>query len=190
MWLFNTLIITLIFLILIVIVSTSMKLGLIITNKHNYDSKLLIIPSILTVALWTIALFIFYLLFKGTFSNSMEDMILTLIMTPSSIENKTLLIVSGVVIVFVVILLQSFTYYAINIDYERIIGFARFNLKQKLNIKPKENKTGNSILINEEKFDVPFHIALITSILTSIISILLIFLLYGLGVKISRKIIP
>ena len=54
MWLLSTLLILLVFLIILVIISTSMKIGLIITNRHNYDSKLLIIPSILTMILWLI----------------------------------------------------------------------------------------------------------------------------------------
>lgn len=189
MWLLTTLLILLAFLIVLVIISTSMKIGLIITNRHNYDSRKLIIPSILVMILWMVAIFTFYLIFKNTFSNGLEDMILSLVMTPSSIANKKDLIIVGVILAIITILIQSFTYYAINIDYNKIFGYIRFKIKQILNIKPKENKNQNNIAINEEKFEVPFYIALITSILTSVLSILLVFGLYNLGVKISTKII-
>lgn len=187
MWLLSTLLILLVFLIILVIISTSMKIGLIITNRHNYESKLLIIPSILTMILWLIALFTFYLIFKNTFSNGFEDMILTLVMTPSSIEDKSSLLIAGGLISFIAVLLQSFTYYAINIDYGKIWGFIRFKIKQKLNIKPKEGNNSN-MLPSEERFDVPFSTALITSILTFIITISLIFGLYKLGTKLSQKV--
>ena len=93
MWLLTTLLMLFTFLIVLVIISTSMKIGLIITNRHNYNSRQLIIPSILIMIIWIVAIFIFYLIFKNTFSNGLEDMILTLIMTPSSITNKKDLII-------------------------------------------------------------------------------------------------
>ncbi len=189
MWLLTTLLILLIFLIILVIISTSMKIGLIITNRHNYDSRKLIIPSILIMIIWMIAILTFYLIFKNTFSNGLEDMILTLVMTPSSITNKKDLIIVGVILTIITILIQSFTYYAINIDYKKMFGYIRFKVKQKLNIKPRKENNENNIVVNEEEFVVPFYIALITSILTSIISILIVFGLYNLGVKISTKII-
>ena len=132
MWLLTTLLILLIFLIILVIISTSMKIGLIITNRHNYDSRKLIIPSILIMIIWMIAILTFYLIFKNTFSNGLEDMILTLVMTPSSITNKKDLIIVGVILTIITILIQSFTYYAINIDYKKMFGYIRFKVKQKL----------------------------------------------------------
>lgn len=189
MWLLTTLLMLFTFLIVLVIISTSMKIGLIITNRHNYNSRQLIIPSILIMIIWIVAIFIFYLIFKNTFSNGLEDMILTLIMTPSSITNKKDLIIVGIILSIIIILVKSFIYYAINIDYNKVFGYIRLKIKQILNIKPKDEKTQNNIVVNEEKFEVPFYIALITSILTSLISIILVFGLYNLGVKISTKII-
>lgn len=189
MWILSMLLILFIFFIVLVIVSTSMKIGLIITNRHNYDSRLLIIPAILTMILWGIAIFTFYLLSKSIFTNGLEDMILTVIMTPSSIEHKTRIFITGGIIVIITVLLQSLTYYSINIDYGKIWGFIRFRIKQILKIKPKENTKSKNIILNEEKFDVPFYIAIITSILSFIISSLLIFGLYKIGISLSQKII-
>ena len=189
MWLLSILLILFILLLLIVIVSTSMKIGLIITNRHNYESKLLILPSIFSIILWGIAIFIFYLSCKNTFINGLEDMLLTIIMTPSAIENKSKLLITGIVMIVITVLLQSFTYYAINIDYKKIWGYIRFNIKRILKIKPKENIKSKKILLNEEHFDVPIHIAIITSILSFIISALLVFGLFKLGIKLSDKII-
>lgn len=166
-----------------------MKIGLIITNRHNYDSKLLIIPAILSMILWGIALFILYLNCQNMFTNGLEDMLLTIIMAPSSIENKNKLLITAGIIVAITVFLQSFTYYAINIDYQKMWGYIRFKTKQILRIKTKENVKNKKILLNEEKFNVPFHIAIITSILAFVISSLLVFGLYKLGIKLSQKII-
>ncbi|MDO4283492.1 MAG: hypothetical protein Q4D02_07630 [Clostridia bacterium] len=189
MWLLSVLLILFIFLIVLVIISTSMKIGLIITNRHNYDSKLLIIPAILSMILWGIALFILYLNCQNMFTNGLEDMLLTIIMAPSSIENKNKLLITAGIIVAITVFLQSFTYYAINIDYQKMWGYIRFKTKQILKIKTKENVKNKKILLNEEKFNVPFHIAIITSILAFVISSLLVFGLYKLGIKLSQKII-
>lgn len=177
-----------IFLIALVIISTAIKIGLIITNRHNYDSKLLIIPSILSMILWSFAILTFYLNCENTFTEGIEDMILTIVMSPENIENKSEILTNGAVILVITVILQSFTYYAINIDYKKIWGYIRFKIKQILKIKPKKEKNAGMIL-NEENFSVPFYIALLTSILTFAISILIIFGLYKLGIKLSEKII-
>ncbi len=189
MWLLFVLLIFLVFLLVLVIISTSMKIGLIITNRHNYESRLLIIPSILTIIIWGIAIFIFYLLSKDLFKNGFEDMLLTIFMAPSSIEFKKEILTNATIICFVTVLLQSFTYYAINIDYSRIFGYIRFKIKTLINYKEKNKKNSQKISIYEERFNVPLHIAVITSIFTFIFTCLIIFGLYKLGVTLSHKII-
>ena len=189
MWLLNVLLVAFIFLLMLIIISTSMKIGLMITNKHNYDSKLLIIPSILIMLLWGISLLVFYLCNKSVFANGLEDMILTIIMMPSSIEHKRRIIITSIIIIILTVLIQSFTYYAINVDYNKLWGYIRFGIKKKLNIKPKKNAKTKKMVINEERFDVPLNIAIITSTLTFVISTLLILGLYKIGTGISKKII-
>lgn len=190
MWLLSGIIIFFMFLLILVIISTSMKIGLIITNRHNYDSRLLIIPSILSLLLWAIALYIFYIICQNIFVNGFEDMILTITMTPELIENKNQIFMSGSLVLFVTVILQSFTYYAINIDYGKIWGYIRFKIKQILKIKPKDiASSSHKMILNEEKFNVPFYIALLTSILSFVISAILIVGCYKIGIKISQKIV-
>ena len=54
MWLITALLAILIFLLLVVIMDTAMKLALMITTLYNYDTKKLFIPAVLTVILWGI----------------------------------------------------------------------------------------------------------------------------------------
>ena len=54
MWLITALLVILVFLLLVVIMDTSMKLALMITTLYNYDSKKLFIPACLSVIVWAL----------------------------------------------------------------------------------------------------------------------------------------
>lgn len=188
MFLLKLILILFVTLIVLVIVSTAIKLSLLITRRHNYNNQLLIIPSFLSIIVWALAfIFLYFVVLKIT-SQNLEQLLFTTIMDPTAIFQNSKLIPICSVTAFVAILLQALTYYTININYEKMWGYIRFKLKQFFHIHSKENME-NNMTIPKETYYVPFYMAIIASFLTTIITFILIFLLYRLGYSVSDSIL-
>ena len=188
MFLFKLILILFIILIVIVIVSTAIKISLLITRRHNYNNQLLIIPSLLSITVWGLAfIFLYFMVLKIT-SQNLDQLLFTTLMDPTSVIQNSKLILTCSITALVAILLQALTYYTININYEKIWGYIRFNIKQVLHIKFKKN-IENNMAIPKENYHVPFYMAIIASFLTTTITFILIFLLYRLGYSVSNIIL-
>lgn len=185
MFLLKLILILFITLIVLVIVSTAMKLSLLITRRHNYTNQLLLLPSFLSIIVWGLAfIFLYFIVLKIT-SQNLEQLLFITLMDPTTMIKTPKLIPIFSVTTLVAILLQALTYYTININYEKIWGYLRFRLKQIFHIQSKEN----NMTIPKETYHVPFHMAIIASFLTTSITFILIFLLYRFGYSISDSIL-
>ena len=86
MWLITALLVILIFLLLVVIMDTSMKLALMITTLYNYDTKKLFIPAALTVILWALLLFGCFNSINANLNNNAIDILFAMVFDRTLIE--------------------------------------------------------------------------------------------------------
>lgn len=138
-----------IFLLVYTMVSSVIKVSLYLTTKHSYSNIRLFIPTILTL-LVTIILAILLLFSIQHFTNkNLYEILFEHILRLNGISSyfKILLPLGFAYIVFLV-LLQSLTYFCVNINLSKIWNTIRFNIKKLFKIIPNEN---NEILNIDEK---------------------------------------
>ncbi len=199
MWLITALVLILILLLLIVIMDTSMKLALMITTLYNYDTKKLFIPATLTVALWIILLFGCYNTINASMNGNAIDIIFSMIFDHSLLNQYKLVLIKPLISTFLIgTVLQSFTYYTVNINYQKVTGTVRFSFKKliqqlfkKLLKKDVFNNKGNVSLseIHRGPKKLTFVRALITSVISVVITVFICILLFLIGESLSSKIL-
>ena len=199
MWLITALVVILVALLLVVIVNTSMKLALMITTLYNYESKKLFIPATLTVILWAALLFGCYRTINTAMDNNAMDILFSMIFDHALLEQYKLVIIKPLVSTFLLgTFLQSFTYYTVNINYQRITGSVRFSIKRFITfiakkLFKKDLKFGKSKVALSEIHRGPkkltFIRAIITSIITIIVTIFICIILFFVGHSLSKKVL-
>lgn len=199
MWLITALLAILIFLLLVVIMDTAMKLALMITTLYNYDTKKLFIPAALTVILWGILLFGCYNSINANLDNNAIDMLFAMVFDRTLIEGYEGILIRTIVSTFLIgTLLQSLTYYTVNINYQKVTGTVRFSLKKlikKLYFKifKKDMTEKEQVSALSEVQRGPKKLTFVRAIITSIISVLLTFIicyvLFVIGTLLSNKVI-
>ncbi len=199
MWLLIALVAILVFLLLVVIMDTSMKLALMITTLYNYDTKKLFIPAVLTVILWGILIFGCFNTITNALGDNAIDMIFSMIFDRTLIQGYESVFIKAFLSAFIVgTILQSFTYYTVNINYQVITGTVRFSVKKvakKLFSKVfnKENTPKHStsalseVEIGPKKLTFPR--AIITSVISVIITALVCIGLFFIGNMLSGKVL-
>lgn len=199
MWLITALVVILIFLILIVIMDTSMKLALMITTLYNYDTKKLFIPATLTVTLWTLLILGCFNSINTSLDNNAIDILFSMIFDNTIIEEYKGVLIKTLLSTFLMgTLLQSFTYYAVNINYQKITGTVRFSVKKvfkrlylklfKRNLTEKQIQSALSEIQRGPK-KLTFVRAIITSIISVIITVLVCYALFEIGTLLSNKVL-
>lgn len=199
MWLITVLLVVLIALILIVIMDTAMKLALMITTLYNYDTKKLFIPATLTVVLWAALLFGAFNSINTAMDNNAIELIFAMIFDHSLIAQYKTLLVKPLLSAFLIgTLLQSLTYYTVNINYQKITGSVRFSAKRliqtvtkkvfKKDILTVKNNAALSEVTRGPK-KLTFFRAILTSIISVIITVLVCYGLFLLGNVLSDKVL-
>lgn len=199
MWLITALVVILVTLLLIVIVDTSMKLALMITTLYNYESKKLFIPATLTVVLWTILLIGCYRTINSAMDGNAMDILFSMIFDHELLEQYKLVIIKPIVSTFLLgTFLQSFTYYTVNINYQRVTGSLRFSIKRFISfifkkIFKKDLTFGKSKFALSEIHRGPkkltFIRAIITSIITIVVTIFICIVLFVIGQGLSKRVL-
>lgn len=199
MWLIILLLIILISLILIVIMDTAMKLALMITTLYNYDTKKLFIPATLTVILWALLLWGCFNSINEHLNYNAIDIIFTMIFEHSILEEYKIVLIKPLISTCLIgTLLQSLTYYTVNINYQKVTGTVRFSFKKLLKKVAKKvfkkdfnNKNPKASL--SEVYRGPKKLTFIRAIITSVISVIItVFTSYGLfilGEFLSTKVL-
>lgn len=199
MWLIILLLIILISLILIVIMDTAMKLALMITTLYNYDTKKLFIPATLTVALWALLLFGCFNSINEALNYNALDIIFTMIFEHSILEEYKIVLIKPLVSTCLIgTLLQSLTYYTVNINYQKITGSVRFSFKRlsqtivkkvfKKDLSQNHSKSSLSEVHRGPK-KLTFIRAIITSVISVIITVFTSYGLFILGEFLSTKVL-
>lgn len=199
MWLITALLVILVVLILIVIMDTAMKLALMITTLYNYDTKKLFIPATLTVALWGILLIGCFNSINKILDNNAIDIIFAMIFDHSIIAQYKSAMLKPLISTFLIgTILQSFTYYTVNINYQKITGSVRFSTKRLVqNIAKKVFKKDivlgkNNAALSEVRRGpkrLTFLRAILTSVISMIITVLVCYGLFLLGNMLSGKVL-
>ena len=190
MWLITVLLVIVIFLLLVVIMDTAMKLALMITTLYNYDTKKLFIPAALTVALWAILLFGCYNSINSSLDNNAVDILFAMIFDKEMISQYSGILLRSLLSTFLIgTLLQSFTYYTVNINYQKITGTVRFSFKKlfrkifKKDLSNNKNDALSEIQRGPKK--LTFIRAIITSVISMLITVVLCYLLFMIGTLLS-----
>jgi len=199
MWLITALLVILIALILIVIMDTAMKLALMITTLYNYDTKKLFIPATLTVILWGVLLLGALNSINNAMDNNAVELIFAMIFDHSLIAQYKTVLIKPLLSAFLIgTILQSFTYYTVNINYQRLTGSVRFSAKRLIQkvtkkvfkkdiVMAKNNAALSEVTRGPKK--LTFIRAILTSIISVIITILVCYGLFLLGNVLSDKVL-
>lgn len=189
MLIFNILITIFFVLIILVISSTIIKLALFLTNKYKYENYILILPSILSIISWLIAFTLLFItlsiMFKENFFNFIIDKILNHISITPYLPSILILTISFCIIG---IILQTFSFLTVNIDYTKTNGKLRVSIKNLFKVQlNKKNSTQLKVSENTEKLSL--KAALLSSILTFSLIVFFSLLLFSIGKMISNKLI-
>ena len=199
MWLITVLLVILIALVLIVIMDTSMKLALMITTLYNYETKKLFIPATLTVFLWAILLVGCFNSINTSLGGNAIDIIFSMIFDNTLVSEYSTVLIRTLLSTFLIgTLLQSFTYYTVNINYQKVTGTVRFSFKKlirnlckkifKKDIFKKESSSSLSEIQRGPK-KLTFGRAIMTSIISVIITAIVCIVLFLIGNALSSKVI-
>lgn len=199
MWLITALLVILVFLLLVVIMDTSMKLALMITTLYNYDTKKLFIPATLTVILWALLLWGCFNTINANLDNNAIDILFAMVFDRTIIEGYEGILARTILSTFLMgTLLQSLTYYTVNINYQKVTGTVRFSMKKifkklyRLIFKKDLNsKVSNSSLseIQRGPKKLTFIRAIITSVISVIITFVVCYALFMIGTLLSNKVL-
>ena len=176
-----------------------MKLALMITTLYNYETKKLFIPATLTVFLWAILLVGCYNSINTSLDGNAIDIIFSMIFDNTLISEYSPVLIKTLLSTFLIgTLLQSFTYYTVNINYQKVTGTVRFSLKKlirnlckkifKKDIFKKENSSSLSEIQRGPK-KLTFGRAIMTSIISVIITAIVCIVLFLIGNALSSKVI-
>lgn len=208
MWLITALLVILVFLLLVVIMDTSMKLALMITTLYNYDSKKLFIPACLSVIVWGLLILACFNTINKSLDNNAVDMLFSMIFDRSLINGYVGVFVKALLSTFIVgTILQSLTYYSVNINYQKVGGTIRFSIKKlfkaifsklfKKNNKIENETTGRrgkrSITyalteVEHEPKKLTFLRAILTSVISVLFTLVMCYALFMLGTLLSDNI--
>lgn len=214
MWLITALLVILVFLLLVVIMDTSMKLALMITTLYNYDSKKLFIPACLTVIIWGLLILACFRTINKSLDYNAVDMLFSMLFDKTIIEGYKGMFARSIISTFLVgTVLQSFTYYSVNINYQKVTGTIRFSLKKlfKAIIEKLFKKKNNDVVdanasvvskrrgrlssnikalaeVKREPKKLTFPRAILTSVISVLFTLLICYGLFKIGTLLSEKV--
>lgn len=214
MWFITALLVILVFLLLVVIMDTSMKLALMITTLYNYDSKKLFIPACLTVIIWGLLILACFRTINKSLDYNAVDMLFSMLFDKTIIEGYKGMFARSIISTFLVgTVLQSFTYYSVNINYQKVTGTIRFSLKKlfKAIIEKIFKKKNNDIVdasasvvskrrgrlssnikalaeVKREPKKLTFPRAILTSVISVLFTLLICYGLFKIGTLLSGKV--
>ena len=214
MWFITALLVILVFLLLVVIMDTSMKLALMITTLYNYDSKKLFIPACLTVIIWGLLILACFRTINKSLDYNAVDMLFSMLFDKTIIEGYKGMFARSIISTFLVgTVLQSFTYYSVNINYQKVTGTIRFSLKKlfKALIEKIFKKKNNDVVdanasviskrrgrlssnikalaeVKREPKKLTFPRAILTSVISVLFTLLICYGLFKIGTLLSGKV--
>lgn len=187
---FNFLLIFLIALLMIVIVESIIQIVLFFATGCFYNSRHLILPSTLSIIIWSLCVVGFILTLNLYYDISVGTLLFNVLVTKSSIvEYLPKIFLSAVISSIIGIILQSFIYYTVNIPYSKISGSIRLKFKQLIDFKKKTELAPNAIQMPEEEPPLLLGTAFISSFFTFALIFFCIVILLSVGNILSSKVL-
>lgn len=188
-----------IFLIVITIITTIIKLSLMVTTKYKYETYILIVPSILFILLWGILFFLWFIMSDNYTNGGIVNLAFETVLNSNlNIHDYTPSLICLLICCMTGIIIQPLIFLSVNIPY----GNIRVTLKKQLiklkkwfitkilkkDLKPELMPTSD-VMIKEKWVKLKYPNALISSIFSfAIIFFAVITLLFCSNI-ISKKIL-
>ena len=187
---FYFLVILLIFLLIITLLSSAIKFSLLLTTRHKYDTSVLIVPSMLNLIAWSLILWLWSLTINRTTGSNIFELAFNNILNISSIRD-TIASVLPSTILFIVfgIVLQSFSFFAVNIPYTKIKNRCKLTFNKIFHIKLKINNEVKELVINPEEKELNMGTSFIASVFTFSLTFFALAICFAIGNIISSKIL-
>lgn len=184
------LIILLVILILFVAISTIIKLVLFITTKHKYDNYSLILPSVLSFISWSMSFIFWYFTLTKILNVDIYSLLFNIFLKTSAItDNIRPLAITSIVYCLFGIILQSFMFLSVNIDYLKIFGHIRIFAKKRIIAKNAEEQKKSNLIVDERPDKLSFANAFISSLFAFSSILFCLLILLAISNILSKKIL-
>lgn len=173
-------------LIVYTMLSTIIKLSLYITTSESYEHSRLVIPVILSILIWALVGTLCAITIYNRTQTNVINEFFNIYLQKGNLMPLIKLVSQCAIIYYIIgILLQSITYYAVNIKLENLFSSIRFALKKLFRIgKKKEQK---NLTLFYEIPGISIFRALFTSLLTTVMMTCFVVLLFAAGIHLSTK---
>jgi hypothetical protein len=186
-----------ILLIFISIINTLIYFALKLVTYNSYEEHYLIIPSFLSIVLWTISLYVIFSMFFNINNIGVIDFIISIIFKSQDIFNNiNQMILPTILIIIGTITMQSLCLLTVNLDYYKYFNFIMFYIRKlfkkiyfKITKKELIFKFKGNIIELPQKYRLTLFNSLIASLFIFSLIFFVIILLFFLGNTISNNII-
>ena len=190
MMFFYLLLIVLIFLIILTIFSSIIKFSLLLTTRHKYNTSVLLVPSILNIISWSIIFYIWSIAIVHVTGKDIFTIIFDNILNISSLRETILAILPiTLIFIFIGITLQSFSFFSVNIPYNKIKNRFKIVINKLFKVKIKINNEEKGLVLNEGEEELNIVNSFIASIFTFSLTFFLIIVCYSIGNILSNKLL-
>jgi len=198
MMFFTIILVIFIALILISIANTLLFIALKLVTKEHYKEHYLIIPSFLSLVLWSLAYIVAMKIISAITGTSIFDAISGSLFNTSSFSKfLPSLILPMVVLLAMTLFIQSIVLLTVNVDYSVPFNKFRYFVKQKFRVITKRHEYSDSVCIGtktdiqqiEEKYKLDFINSFVCSLFIFSLIFFLNILFFWIGTLIGHKII-
>lgn len=190
-----SLVILLVFLIIYTVISSIIRVSLYITTRVSYENMRITLPVILSLVTWTLIVSLYIFTVNKYIGKNVFSEIFDIYIVKGNLATITRpIIVFGIIYLLAGIILQSFTYFTVNVKLENLFSYIRYYicklfrpLKEKLKLKTKQKP--ENIVSKEPIEELTLGRAFISSIISTLMIILFITILAVIGTTIANKFI-
>ncbi len=189
----------LLLLLAVTLVTTMIKLSLLVTTKYKYETYILIVPAILHIILWSGLIVLWFIISDRYTDGGILNIFMDYVFDISfDVSKFNFALICAIICCFVGILLQSFVFLTVNIPYKNIrvkLNRIFFNIKKwfvekilKKDLKPISMPI-SEIVIPEKWTPLKYINSLISSIFSFAVVFIIIIILVISSNFISNKVL-
>lgn len=188
-----------IFLIVITIITTIIKLSLMVTTKYKYETYILIVPSVLFILLWGILFFLWFIMSDNYTNGGIVNLAFETVLNSNlNIHDYTPSLICLLICSVAGIIIQPLIFLSVNIPYstmrvklkKQFIKLKKWFIEKllKKDLKPELMPT-NEVMIKEKWVKLKYQNALISSIFSFAVIFFTVIALLFFSNIISKKIL-
>ena len=119
-----SLVILLVFLIIYTVISSIIRVSLYITTRVSYENMRITLPVILSLVTWTLIVSLYIFTVNKYIGKNVFSEIFDIYIVKGSLATITRpIIVFGIIYLLAAIILQSFTYFTVNVKLENLFSY-------------------------------------------------------------------